>query len=62
MPSATLRVVVTSLTPLHQRRAAGDTIKESMRALKRRLSDVVYRALLADTVRLPNPTAPTRLT
>jgi transposase len=46
---------------LHQRRTAGDTTKESMRALKRRLSDVVYRALLADTARLPHPPA-TRLT
>jgi transposase len=35
-------------TYLQQRRAAGDTTQESIRALKRRLSDVVYRALLTD--------------
>jgi ribosomal protein S4 len=29
----------------------GDPESESIRALKRRLSDVVYRALLADAVR-----------
>ena len=33
---------------LQDRRANGDTKAESLRALKRRLSDVVYRALLAD--------------
>ena len=33
---------------LDRRRAAGDTPKEARRALKRRLSDIVYRALLAD--------------
>jgi hypothetical protein len=33
---------------LQQRRDNGDTKTESLRALKRRLSDVVYRALLAD--------------
>jgi transposase len=33
---------------LQRRRAAGDTKTESIRALKRRLSDAVYRALLAD--------------
>lgn len=33
---------------LQRRKDAGDTSKEAMRALKRRLSDVVYRALLAD--------------
>jgi transposase len=33
---------------LERRKAAGDTAKEAIRALKRRLSDVVYRALLAD--------------
>jgi transposase len=33
---------------LERRRAAGDTKAESLRALKRRLSDVVYHALLAD--------------
>jgi transposase len=33
---------------LQRRRDAGDTKAESIRALKRRLSDVVYRALLAD--------------
>ncbi len=33
---------------LERRRATGDSKSESLRALKRRLSDVVYRALLAD--------------
>lgn len=33
---------------LQRRKDAGDTTKEAIRALKRRLSDVVYRALLAD--------------
>ena len=33
---------------LARRRAGGDTPAEAIRALKRRLSDVVYRALLAD--------------
>jgi transposase len=33
---------------LKRRREAGDTKAESIRALKRRLSDVVYRAPLAD--------------
>lgn len=33
---------------LNRRRDAGDSTAESFRALKRRLSDVVYRALLAD--------------
>jgi transposase len=33
---------------LARRRAGGNTPTEAMRALKRRLSDVVYRALLAD--------------
>jgi transposase len=34
---------------LQRRRASGDTTTESIRALKRRLSDVIYRALLADS-------------
>ncbi len=33
---------------LERRRAGGDTKAESIRVLKRRLSDIVYRALLAD--------------
>lgn len=33
---------------LARRRAAGSSTKEAMRCLKRRLSDVVYRALVAD--------------
>jgi transposase len=33
---------------LQRRRAVGDTKTESIRALKRRLSDAAYRALLAD--------------
>jgi len=35
-------------TYLKQRRANGDSTKESIRALKRHLSDVIYRALLVD--------------
>jgi transposase len=38
---------------LDRRRAAGNTTTEAMRCLKRRLSDVVYRALLADAVATP---------
>lgn len=37
---------------LQRRRDAGDTKAESLRVLKRRLSDVVYRALLEDAHRL----------
>ena len=33
---------------LARRQAAGSSSKEAMRCLKRRLSDVVYRALVAD--------------
>ena len=33
---------------LQRRKDAGDTPKEAIRALKRRLSDVIYRALLSD--------------
>jgi transposase len=33
---------------LQRRKNAGDTTKEAIRALKRRLSDVIYRALLKD--------------
>ncbi|HZA87331.1 MAG TPA: hypothetical protein VE466_10650 [Acidimicrobiales bacterium] len=33
---------------LERRRVTGDTKAESIRVLKRRLSDIVYRALLAD--------------
>ena len=40
---------------LERRKDAGDTPKEALRALKRRLSDVVYRALLADA---DSPAAP----
>jgi transposase len=35
---------------LARRRAGGDTATEAIRALKRRLSDVVYRTLLADAI------------
>jgi transposase len=38
---------------LERRRAAGDTKSESLRALKRRLSDVVYHALLTDARQPP---------
>jgi transposase len=34
---------------LQRRRSTGDTSTEALRALKRRLSDIVYRTLLADT-------------
>ena len=37
---------------IEQRRAGGKTQREAMRALKRRLSDVVYRTQLADIQRL----------
>jgi transposase len=40
---------------LERRRNAGDSSKEAMRALKRRLSDVVYRALLTDARNAPKP-------
>jgi hypothetical protein len=33
---------------LERRRTMGNTNTEALRALKRRLSDIVYRALLAD--------------
>jgi transposase len=42
---------------LQQRRSNGDTTKESIRALKRRLSDIVYRALLTDVSRQPHAIA-----
>ena len=35
---------------LDRRRAAGSTTTEAMRCLKRRLSDVVYRALMVDAL------------
>ena len=38
---------------LASRRAEGKTRREAMRALKRRLSDVVYRTLTDDTHRQP---------
>lgn len=34
---------------LHRRATTGDTTTEALRALKRRLSDIVYRTLLADS-------------
>ena len=40
---------------LDRRTANGNTKKEAIRALKRRLSDVVYRALLADAHSIPSP-------
>jgi transposase len=40
-------------TYLKDRIAAGDTKTEALRALKRRLSDIVYRALLADGTTMP---------
>jgi transposase len=38
---------------LEQRLTTGDTKTEALRALKRRLSDIVYRALLADGTSVP---------
>ena len=38
---------------LERREAAGNTRTEAIRALKRRLSDVVFRALVADAAALP---------
>jgi transposase len=38
---------------LERRRAAGDTKTESIRVLKRRLSDVVFRALMKDAEHVP---------
>jgi transposase len=38
---------------LNRRITAGDTKTEALRALKRRLSDIVYHALLADSTSLP---------
>lgn len=38
---------------LDRRTAAGNTTSEALRALKRRLSDIVYRALLADSATAP---------
>lgn len=47
-----------AMTYLARRRAAGDTKNEARRALKRRLSDVVYRALLADATPTTHTLAP----
>jgi len=38
---------------LERRAAAGDTPTQALRALKRRLSDIIYRALLADSATAP---------
>jgi transposase len=60
--AAVHRIAVTQMrchddakTYLERRRALGNTNSEALRALKRRLSDIVYRALLADAH--ANPTA-----
>jgi transposase len=37
---------------LARKRAAGKTRREALRCLKRRLSDVIYRTMLSDVVRL----------
>ena len=42
---------------LQRRRTTGDTKAESIRVLKRRLSDIVYRALLVDAVPPASTTA-----
>jgi transposase len=44
---------------LQRRKDAGDTTKEAIRALKRRLSDVIYRALLHDAARTNQNRMPT---
>lgn len=44
-----IRVHPDAQTFMERRRAAGDTKSEALRALKRRLSDVVYRTMLKDT-------------
>jgi ribosomal protein S4 len=36
---------------IQRRKDSGDTPKEALRILKRRLSDVIYRAMLADTTK-----------
>jgi len=41
---------------LQRRQQAGATRKEALRCLKRRLSDVIYRAMLTDATAL-NPAA-----
>jgi transposase len=46
------------VTYLTRRRAAGDTKNEARRALKRRLSNVVYRALLADATQTTHALTP----
>lgn len=43
---------------LERRQAMGDTRKEALRALKRRLSDVIYRALLADAGAVSDASVP----
>ena len=47
---------------LDRRTTNGNTKKEAMRVLKRRLSDVVYRALNADAAHLPGLPTPSCLT
>lgn len=42
---------------MKRRLAAGDTKKEALRALKRRLSNVTYRTMLKDTIAQTRPTA-----
>jgi transposase len=44
---------------LQRRKDAGDTSKEAIRALKRRLSDVIYRALLSDAALTDHNRTPT---
>jgi transposase len=44
---------------LQRRKDAGDTSKEAIRALKRRLSDVIYRALLHDAALTDHNRTPT---
>lgn len=45
---------------LQRRRQAGDTSTESIRVLKRRLSDVVYRALRRDAHPAEEPQSPSQ--
>ena len=47
---------------LNRRTDHGATRKEAIRSLKRRLSDVIYRAMLADAALHPEQTHNSRLT
>ena len=57
MATVQLRNPTEGRADFDRKKAAGKTSMEAMRALKRRLSDVVYRQLLADAIR-PSRTGP----